>query len=313
MAEGLLCVGLGTIDILARPVESLPETEAVEFVDALRLDPAGTAGGMAMVASCLGVRTRLCSAVGDDAAGKLARLVYLEHGIDVSLLATVPGVPTSTTLIATKRDGRRSRFHLRGASLKLELGEATFAAARNTKYLHYGAIGAPRLDGGAGAELAAAARKAGALVTCDMVLRPNGLEELRRVLPFVDFFMPNCEEALRMSGRATLEEAGQFFRDLGAVSCIIKDGPRGSVLVAREGCTRVPAHVIEPVDTTSCGDSYCAGLIAALDRGRPLLEACRFASAVAALVASGVGTLGLLRGFEHADEFRQSTPLREVM
>ena len=313
MAEGLLCVGLGTVDILARPVESLPETEAVEFVDALRLDPAGTAGGMAMVASCLGVQTRLCSAVGADAAGKLARIVYQERGIDLSLLATVPGVPTSTTLICIKRDGRRSRFHLRGASLELELSEAAFAAARNTKYLHYAGIAAPKLDGGAGAELAAAARKAGALVTCDMILRPNVLEELRRVLPFVDFFMPNSDEALRVSGRATLEEAGHFFRDLGAVSCIIKDGPRGSVLVARDGCTRIPAHAIEPVDTTSCGDSYCAGLIAALDRGRPLLEACRFASAVAALVASGVGTLGLLQGFEHADEFRQRTPLREVL
>lgn len=313
MPEGLLCVGLGTVDILARPVESLPETETVEFVDALGLDPAGTAGGMAMVASCLGVRTRLCSAVGADAAGKLARLVYQERGVDLSLLATVPGVPTSTTLICIKRDGRRSRFHLRGASLELELGEAAFAAARNTKYLHYAGIAAPKLDGGAGAELAATARKAGALVTCDMILRPNVLDELRRVLPFVDFFMPNCDEALRVSGRATLEEAGHFFRDLGAVSCIIKDGPRGSVLVAQDGCTRIPAHAIEPVDTTSCGDSYCAGLIAALDRGRPLLEACRFASAVAALVASGVGTLGLLQGFEHAEEFRVRTPLREVL
>ena len=31
MAEGLLCVGLATVDILARPVESLPTTEAVEL------------------------------------------------------------------------------------------------------------------------------------------------------------------------------------------------------------------------------------------------------------------------------------------
>lgn len=84
------------------------------------------------------------------------------------------------------------------------------------------------------------------------------------------------------------------------------------MLVTAEGHTRVPAHVIQALDTTSCGDSYCAGLIAALDRGRPLLEACRFASAVAALVASGVGTLGRLQGFEHADAFRQNAPLREV-
>ena len=314
MAKGLLCVGLTTVDILARPVESLPTTEAVEAIDAIRLAPAGTAGGMALIASRLGVRTGLCSAVGDDAAGKLARLIYQEHEIDLSLLATVRNVATSTTLICVNRAGRRPRFHMRGASMEVELGEAAFAAVRDTKYLHYAGIGAPKLDGRVGAALAAAARKAGATVTCDLISpRPNALEELRRVLPYVDFFMPNGEEALRLSGRATLVEAGEFFRDLGAVSCIIKDGPRGALLVERDGCARVPAHAIEPVDTTSCGDSYCAGLVAALDRGRSVLEACRFASAVAALVAGGLGTLGVLEGFEQADAFRQSTPLREVL
>jgi sugar/nucleoside kinase (ribokinase family) len=197
--------------------------------------------------------------------------------------------------------------------MTMELGDAAFAAARSTKYLHYAGIGAPQLDGGAGAALAAAAREGGAMVICDLISpRLNALEELRRVLPYVDFFMPNGEEALRLSGRETLVEAAGFFRDLGAVNCIIKDGARGSLLVTPEGHTRVPAHAIEPVDTTSCGDSYCAGLIAALDRGRSVLEACRFASAVAALVASGLGTLGRLQGFEHADAFRHNTPLREV-
>lgn len=313
MAEGLLCVGLTTVDILARPVESLPATEAVELIDAIRLAPAGTAGGMALVAGCLGVRTRLCSAVGADAAGKLARLIYQERGVDLSLLATAPEVATSTTLICIDRTGRRPRFHMRGASMEAELNEAVFAAARDTKYLHYAGIGAPKLDGGPGAALAATAKKAGATVTCDLISpRPNALEELRRVLPHVDFFMPNGDEALRLSGRATLAEAGEFFRDLGAASCIIKDGPRGALLVTREGSARVPAHAIEPLDTTSCGDSFCAGLVAALDRGRPALEACRFAAAVAALVAGGLGTLGLLEGFEQADDFRRRTPLREV-
>ena len=314
MAEGLLCVGLTTVDILARPVERLPATEAVELIDAIGLAPAGTAGGMALVASCLGVRTRLCSAVGDDAAGKLARLIYQERGVDLSLLATARDVATSTTLIFVSRAGRRPRFHMRGASMEVELSEAVFAAARSTKYLHYAGVGAPKLDGGAGAELAAAARKAGATVTCDLISpRPNALEELKRVLPSVDFFMPNGEEALRLSGQVTLAEAGEFFRDQGARSCIIKDGPRGVLLVAREGYARIPAHAIEPLDTTSCGDSYCAGLVAALDRGRTVSEACRFAAAVAALVASGLGTLGLLEGFEQADDFCQRTPLREVV
>ena len=314
MSGGLLCIGLTTVDLLARSIDKIPLTENVELIDRIALAPAGTAGGTALVAGRLGVPTRLCSVVGDDPAGKIARLVYEEHGVDLSLLDTAVGMPTSTTLICINSAGQRPRFHMRGASVTVQVTEAALAAARSAKYVHYAAIGAPQLDGGAGAALAATARNAGATVTCDLTSpRPNALEELQRVLPFVNFFMPNAEEALHLSDRETVEEAGQFFRDLGAVNCVIKDGARGSVLVTAEGSTRVAAHVIEPLDTTSCGDSYCAGFIAALVRGRSVLEACRFGSAVAALVASGLGTLGLLQGFDHADNFRKTTPLRELV
>jgi sugar/nucleoside kinase (ribokinase family) len=60
----------------------------------------------------------------------------------------------------------------------------------------------------------------------------------------------------------------------------------------------LPAFQIVPLDTTSCGDGYCAGFIAALDRGWPPLEAARFATAVAALVAQGLATLGRVESFE---------------
>jgi sugar/nucleoside kinase (ribokinase family) len=67
------------------------------------------------------------------------------------------------------------------------------------------------------------------------------------------------------------------------------------------------------VDTTSCGDSYCAGFIAALDRGWAPLEAARFATATAALVAQGLATLGRLESFEAtAEAMRQMTPVTET-
>lgn len=97
----------------------------------------------------------------------------------------------------------------------------------------------------------------------------------------------------------------------GAGGCIFKDGANGSIVIDAEGLRRVPAHAITPVDTTSCGDSYCAGFIAGLDRGWSVIEAARLASAVSALVARGVGTLGLLDGFAGAERLMREGPLRE--
>ncbi len=74
----------------------------------------------------------------------------------------------------------------------------------------------------------------------------------------------------------------------------------------------MPAHDIVPVDTTSCGDSYCAGFIAALDRGWSVLDAARFATATAALVALGLGTLGTLESFEATERAMRELPVRTM-
>jgi sugar/nucleoside kinase (ribokinase family) len=103
-----------------------------------------------------------------------------------------------------------------------------------------------------------------------------------------------------LSGRQDLADAGRALCDLGAGACVFTDGADGAVLVTADGWTRLPAHPITPVDTTSCGDSYCAGVIAGLDRGWPLEQACRLGGAVSARVAQGLGTLGALTGFEDA-------------
>jgi sugar/nucleoside kinase (ribokinase family) len=313
MGEGLLCVGLTTLDVSARPIEALPAPDTTALVEQITLAPAGTAAGAALVAARLGVKTALAGAVGDDPAGTVVRSVLGEHGVDLSCLQRLEGAPTSTTILLIDSRGQRPNIHAIGASYRAEVTPAWSDAAAKVKYLHYAGIGGPKLDGGAGAELAARAKAAGATVTCDLISPGRrAMEELARVLPHVDFFMPNAGEARALSGRSTLAEAAQVFMDLGAGCCVFKNGEEGSVIIDLQGETRLPAHDIAVVDTTSCGDSYCAGFIAALDRGRDVVEAARFAGAVAALVAQGLGTLGVLQDFETTDRYRREAPLRTV-
>ena len=313
MRQGLVTIGLTTLDVVARPIDALPDSEGTHLVDGIAIAPAGTAGGMAYVAARLGLKVKLVSAVGDDLAGRMVRLAYEEAGVDVSLLETQAGVPTSTTVLAVDSQGRRPNFHAPGAGGSAGVTEAVLQAAREAKFLHYAGIGGRNLDKGPGADLVRQAKAAGAIVTCDLISpRRSAMDELKTLLPNLDYFIPSAAEARFLTGLEDLQAAADVFLALGARNVIIKNGRHGSLLRLDGARTTLPAFVITPVDTTSCGDSFCAGFIAALDRGWAPIEAARFATATAALVAQGLATLGKLDSFDATvTAMGQMTPAEE--
>ncbi|MBI4764868.1 MAG: hypothetical protein HY787_09710 [Deltaproteobacteria bacterium] len=106
----------------------------------------------------------------------------------------------------------------------------------------------------------------------------------------IDYFMPSLEEAREVAGTNNPQETARYFIGLGTGAYILKMGAKGSLLVTREKQIPVPAFAVKAYDTTGCGDAYCGGFIAALAKGRDLEISCRFASATAALVATGLGS-----------------------
>jgi len=312
MGEGLLCIGLTTLDMVARPIDVLPTGEGTRLIEGIAVAPAGTAAGAAMVAARLGMKTRLAGSVGGDFMGRVVRLGLEEQGIDTSLVAVMEDFPTSATVLAIDSKGRRPNFHALGAGLFAPTGEAVIAAAGASAFLHYAGIGGPRLDGGAGLAVVQAAKAGGATVTCDLISpQPTALAELERLLPYVDYFMPSVGEAFALSKTDSLDAAADFFLGLGAGAVIVKNGGAGSYVALGRERTALGAYDITPVDTTSCGDSYCAGFVAGLDRGLAPLDACRFATAVAALVAQGLATLGKLDTYDGVLDAMKTMTLKD--
>jgi len=311
MNTGLVAVGLTTLDIVAGAIDELTHTERARLIDGIACAPAGTAAGAALVAARLGMPVKLIGAVGDDMNGAFVRLGLEQVGVDVSLVSVQPGQRTSTTLLTVESDGRRSSYHMPGAGIAAPIDDAAIAAVRGARFVHYAAVGGRLSDGGPGEALLRAAKAAGAVVTCDLIgPRRTAADEVRRLLPFVDYFAPSAAEAAVLSGTEDLDAAAAQFLAMGAKACIIKNGRRGASVWLDGEHHIVPAYDVSPKDTTSCGDSFCAGFIAALDRGWAPLDACRFANMTAGLVAEGFGTLGALVGF---DETQQAMRLRQIV
>jgi sugar/nucleoside kinase (ribokinase family) len=297
----LLCIGLTTVDVVALPVH-VQHFDGVRLIKTLQMAPAGTAAGTALVAARLKVPTQLAGAVGADAAGRFVRGELQHAGVEVSLLQTIATLPTSSTLIPIDASGSRMIHHAPGAAAHMDLTAPLKSAAARARVVHYAAVGARNFTDAAA--LLAEARRAGALITCDLIAPGAGAaEELRRLLPHIDVFMPSAIEACFLTGESDLERAARTLKSWGAGACVIKNGAEGAMALDRDGMlTKIAAvPVAHVVDTTSCGDSFCAGFIAATMRGRPWRQALQFAAASASLVAQGPATLGALESFEQAD------------
>ncbi|MFC2116504.1 carbohydrate kinase family protein [Bacteroidota bacterium] len=96
----------------------------------------------------------------------------------------------------------------------------------------------------------------------------------------IDLLLMDCEEAVRISGSQTIEEAAEFFIDRNVASFIITNGAKemhafsnGRVFQRKELCKLpVSMKVSEDLnkehdikgDTTGCGDNFAGGAIASL-------------------------------------------------
>jgi adenosine kinase len=79
-----------------------------------------------------------------------------------------------------------------------------------------------------------------------------------------------------------------------AGSLIVTNGEHGSRLYTRDQIWHIgiPASSPRPLDPTGAGDAYRAGLLAALNDGRDMVEACAYGSALAAVSVGFKGTQG---------------------
>ena len=308
----IACVGVHVLDIHVRTVESIPHGSEGALVDEIRMSPAGTAGGTAVVLAKLGATTRSVGAVGDDVLGTTLLGLLADNGVDVDRMACVAEAQTSASVLPLRGDGQRPAWHCIGANGAAAAAVDARLADGLLSGLDHVHVGGPEFLGDAAVTLLAAAREAGVTTSVDMLApgEPMWLEAIAACLPHVDHFLPNDEQLLGLTGADTLEEAAEALLARG-VGCVgVTAGARGAYVATAEGGTWVPAYAIEVVDTTGCGDAFSAGFVLGRSTGRSVLEAARLGNATAAQVAQGLATDAGSYDLASVDAFAVTTPVR---
>jgi sugar/nucleoside kinase (ribokinase family) len=309
----VVAAGSYIMDVLGRPVAELPRGQTSLLLDEIRATPAGTAGGTAVDLARLGAQVVAAGAIGHDLAGDFVFGSLQSQGVDASRLRRKHGAQTSCTMLPIHPDGSRPAWHVAGANSTFELADVPWDAVAEADAVHLGGLTAlPAIDGEPAGKLLAHARQHGALTTADFLgVRGEDAEAvIAPVLPHVDIFMPNEGEALAFAGDADCVSAARRLRDLGARCVIVKRGPDGCLIVDDDGARTLPAHDAPVVDTTGCGDAFCAGVIVARCAGWEIDDAARLGCATGALNLRGLGSDAGARDVEEAVAYMREAPHR---
>jgi len=308
----VVTLGLHIVDILGRPVTRIPPGQEVELIDEITITVAGTAAATAVDLARLGARVATVGAIGDDTLGAFLVNFMTAEGIDCSNLRVVKGPQTSATILPIRPDGGRPPLHVIGASAALTLDMVPWEQLRNAQVLHLGGTGLlPGMDGSPSTELLRRAKEFGLITTLDFIPTkdPAFPDQLASCLPYVDYLLPNLEDACFVAGTEDRTGAIAWYHERGVGCTVLTMGADGvSVTPIGAAEHRLPAYEVDVVDTTGCGDAFTAGFITGLLDGRPPEGAAELGLAAGSIVAMGLGSQAGLTDRPALEKFAAATP-----
>ena len=109
-------LGAYILDVLGRPVETIPPGQGSARLTEIKATAAGTAAGTAVDLAKLGASVRVLGALGDDLLGDIVTAAMARHGVETAGLVRKKGVQTSATILPIRPNGERPALHVPGAT-----------------------------------------------------------------------------------------------------------------------------------------------------------------------------------------------------
>ncbi len=256
----------------------------------------------------LGCTPHFVSAMGDDPTSDWLVSLWHQEGVNCELVDRVKGAVPGLYLIDTDAHGERSFFYWRDQAPARQLlaepadRERIFGALAKFPYVYLSGITLAILDRQARTYLfdfLADYRRAGGRVIFDNNYRPRlwpstkaAATAFEHAYRCTDIALPTLDDELAVFGDATAHSTLQRIGDWGCGEIALKVGADGALISNGHTITEVPAVQVDTVvDTTSAGDSFNAGYMAARLAEQAPEQAALLGHALAAQVVQHPGAI----------------------
>lgn len=306
------CAGILVKDTFCGPLHALPRPGELVTVDAIRTKAGGCAANVAIDLLKQNLTVSLVGCVGRDAAGETLVKELRAARVNCDHLVYTAEYPTSETVILLVEGEDRRYLHTFGANQVFSISQidCQWLAELDVFYLG-GLFAMPGIVTDELLGLLAFCREQKVVTVVDVVLPTNFKRgaEMEKLLPYVDWFLPNDAEAAVLTGQTDPLKAVSVFRDWGAHGLVVTLGERGAVGVLGNEYWRCNAYRWQTVDPSGAGDAFASGLITGIVNDWDFSRSLVYASALGASATRAVGTTdGVLTGIQ-AEQLVAEQPL----
>lgn len=306
------CAGLLVEDTFCGPLAALPPEGSLFALDDMPVRAGGCAANVAIDLSKQGVAVDLAGCVGRDGAGDALLKTFAKHDIGTSKVLRVEQFPTSRTIILLIEGQDRRYLHVSGANNAFAIEQISNQWLSSLEVFYLGGLFAlPDIDCSKLASLLSHCREANVKTVVDVVVPHGqaGMAQLNPLLPLIDVFLPNDDEARAFTGLVDPFDQLRAFADAGASTVIVTRGGRGSVAIRDGKAWSCGAYAMDVVDPSGSGDAFTSGVIRSLLQGWDLPQTLRYASAVGASATRAAGTTDSVFAAADAEKFVAEHPL----
>ncbi len=284
----ILVVGSSNTDMVIK-TSHLPRAGETVIGGTFFMNPGGKGANQAVAIARLGGQVSFICKTGSDIFGHQSHQLFEEEGIDTSYIFSDNKNPSGVALITVDDHAENCIVVASGANANLtpvDLATVTDAIKQSDIVLIQ-------------LEIPMESVEYVAMVANDekkkVILNPAPAHPLsEKLLKSLYLITPNETEAemitgIKITDQKSAEQAAKKIAGLGVKNVIITLGSKGALAFYDNKFDMIPAYKVEAVDTTAAGDIFNGALTVALEEGRNLSEAVKFASKAAAISVTRVG------------------------
>ena len=240
--------------------------------------------------AALGVSVGFITLLGDDSLGSIALERLAEKGVDISHVKRISGGTSTGVTILLTHEVKRHILTYPGTMFEMAASDLDMNYLASARHFHLCSLFLHKALQPDLPRIFRQLKSAGLTLSLDTNDDPDDRwgSPLDELLSMVDIFLPNDDEACRISGKKDAESAIEVLAEripLVAVKC----GKRGSLVQKGSQRWRVAAECVNPIDTIGAGDSFDAGFLAAYLRGEAPDACASFGNRTAALTTQHPG------------------------